>query len=344
MLDSQRSSTQRAIYVQDEITLARWLIVNAGLRYDAYQLFTRVTPRAALIVMPTSTQSFKYLYGNAFRAPNAYELNTYYFGAQVEQLRPESIDTHEFVWERYVNGWLRTSVSTYWYKADQLIATVPDASTFLGSTYVNLGQVRAKGLEVEAQMRLMGGARTVMSYALQSAVDQETHAGLPNSPRHMAQARLSLARAVASVLGVGGRTISELPTNAGRRDGIGRDDLQRHHDPAARARVGGLRRRAKHVRQPVCRPRLPRARAGQHCAERPNRPDRPALAAGDEIPDAAIRTKPKRRSGTGETAGGLGVAAGPIVLCFHLAKTTLRPAKAMTLPIGRFHTILPPAR
>ena len=157
MLDSHRSSTQQAVYVQDEIKLARWLIVNAGLRYDGYEEFTRVTPRAALIVLPSSTQSFKYLYGSAFRAPNAYELNTFYFGEQVEDLRPESIDTHELVWERYVNDWLRTSVSTYWYKADRLITPVPDASTFLGVSYVNQGQVRAKGLELEAQMRLRGG-------------------------------------------------------------------------------------------------------------------------------------------------------------------------------------------
>ena len=41
-------------------------------------------------------------------------------------LRPESIDTHEFVWERYTNDWLRTSVSTYWYKAERLITLMTD--------------------------------------------------------------------------------------------------------------------------------------------------------------------------------------------------------------------------
>jgi outer membrane receptor protein involved in Fe transport len=56
----------------------------------------------------------KYLYGRAFRTPNAFELNTVFFGEQVNDLRPESIDTHELVWERYTNDWLRTSVSTYW--------------------------------------------------------------------------------------------------------------------------------------------------------------------------------------------------------------------------------------
>jgi outer membrane receptor for ferrienterochelin and colicins len=215
-LDNRRSSTQQAIYVQDEMRLARWLIVNAGLRYDAYQMFTRATPRAALIVMPSSTQSFKYLYGNAFRAPNSYESNTDYFGARVEQLQPESIDTHELVWERYDNDWLRTSVSTYWYKADRLIAIVPDASTFLGSSFVNLGQVRAQGLEFEAQMRLAGGAQAVVSYALQNAVDQQTHTGLPNSPRHLAQARLSLrGPSPQSSVSVEGQYLSSRATLAG---------------------------------------------------------------------------------------------------------------------------------
>ena len=74
--------------------------------------------------MPSSNQSFKYLYGQAFRAPNEYELNTFYFGEATASLRPESIDTHELVWERYTNDWLRTSVSAYWYKADGLITLV----------------------------------------------------------------------------------------------------------------------------------------------------------------------------------------------------------------------------
>ena len=71
--------------MQDEIKLTRWLIVNGGLRYDRYEQFQRVTPRAALIVMPSSSQSFKYLFGSAFRAPNAYELNTFYFGDGVAE-------------------------------------------------------------------------------------------------------------------------------------------------------------------------------------------------------------------------------------------------------------------
>jgi len=52
--------------------------------------------------------------------------------------------------------------------------------------------VRATGLEIEAQMRLPAGSQALISYGLQKAVDHETHAELPNSPRHMAKARISV--------------------------------------------------------------------------------------------------------------------------------------------------------
>jgi outer membrane receptor for ferrienterochelin and colicins len=186
------TSTQQAVYLQDEIKLTHWLIANGGLRYDRYQAFERVTPRAALIAMPSSNQSFKYLYGRAFRAPNANELNSFYFGDGVRGLLPESIDTHELVWERYTNDWLRTSVSGYWYSADGLITLIADPSTAQGATFVNEGHVHAKGLELEAQMRLAAGLQGVISYALQRAEDLQTGTALANSPGQMAKVRLSV--------------------------------------------------------------------------------------------------------------------------------------------------------
>jgi len=192
LLEKPLWSTQHAAYGEDEIKLSRWFIVNAGLRYDGYSNFRSVTPRAALIFTPSSIQSFKYLYGRAFRAPNAYELNDYYFGVGVSGLRPERVDTHQLVWERYTDNWLRTSVSTYWYKADRLITALADDTTVLGSTFVNQGEVHAKGLELEAQMRLRWGWQARASYAVQKATDQTTHQELSNSPRQMAKAQLSI--------------------------------------------------------------------------------------------------------------------------------------------------------
>jgi iron complex outermembrane receptor protein len=207
------SSARRAVYMQDEIKLGRHVIVNGGLRYDGYERFNRVTPRTALIVMPTTNQSFKYLYGRAFRAPNIYETIEFYFGPEVADLGPETIDTHEFVWERYTSDWLRTSVSGYWYKADQLITLTgsTNPAAFLGVVYVNQGEVRAKGLELEAQMRLWGDAEGHVSYALQEARDQATGGLLTNSPRHMIKGRVSApllgngSSVGLEVLGIGSR-------------------------------------------------------------------------------------------------------------------------------------------
>ena len=193
LLNSLQSSRQFAIYVQDEVKVAPWLILNGGLRYDNYEEFDRTSPRAAVIVMPSPTESFKYLFGRAFRAPNASELNTAYYGGSVGSLRPESIDTHEVVWERYTNDWLRTAASVYWYKAEQLITTISDSSTLTTVSFVNSGEVHAKGVEFEAQMRIRGESRALVSHAVQRAAEQDTGTELANSPRHVTKTRVSLA-------------------------------------------------------------------------------------------------------------------------------------------------------
>ena len=191
IFDISKTSTQHAVYADDQLKLASWLIVNGGLRYDHYERFKRVTPRAGVILMPSSTQSFKYLYGRAFRAPNEFELNSFQFGDAVSELRPETVATHELVWERYTNDWLRTSVSTYRYHAEQLITLVADDSAFLGTTFINTGRVVAKGLELEAQMRLPREIRATTSYAWQRAEDTATAEDLPNSPRQKAVFQVS---------------------------------------------------------------------------------------------------------------------------------------------------------
>ncbi|MES1254810.1 MAG: TonB-dependent receptor [Acidobacteriota bacterium] len=192
VLAVSRSSTQRAFYLDDQLKLRPWLIFNGGVRYDRYARFDPLTPRVGVIVAPSPTQSFKYLYGRAFRAPNEYEQDSYYFGDTVAGLQPETIDTHELVWERYPADWVRTSVSGYWYDAHRLITLVPAVGTFLETTYVNSGHVRARGLEFETQMRLSHGVESIASYTLQRARDTETDMALANSPAQMGKLRVSV--------------------------------------------------------------------------------------------------------------------------------------------------------
>ena len=54
-----QSSRVAAVFLQDEVQLHRRVLVNVSARYDQYDGFNRVTPRAALIVRPSPGQAFK---------------------------------------------------------------------------------------------------------------------------------------------------------------------------------------------------------------------------------------------------------------------------------------------
>jgi len=145
-----------------------------------------------VIVSPLSGTSFKYLYGEAFRAPNAYEL--YYYGTTPPDLQPEFIRTHEVAWEQYVGEWLRTSASAYHYTASQLITFQSvDSDTFQGQFgFVNDGVIDAMGLELEAEVRTKRGLQALMSYVQQDTTQAGANAPLTNSPRHMVKTRVAV--------------------------------------------------------------------------------------------------------------------------------------------------------
>ena len=166
-----------------------WLLLNGGVRYDQYENFGRATPRGAVIVSPRSGTSLKYLYGEAFRAPNAYELH--YFGTTPSDLQPEFVRTHEVVWEQYVGEWLRTSVSAYHYAASQLITFhALESDTLQGQFgFVNDGVIHANGLELEAEARTKRGLQAVMSYVQQDAKEAGAGTPLTNSPQHLVKVR-----------------------------------------------------------------------------------------------------------------------------------------------------------
>ena len=119
--NDRRTSNIFSIYVQDEIHIRKDLVLNLGFRYDHYTTFGGTTnPRAALIYYPWKTTTFKFLYGQAFRAPNFFEL---YYAAPGDEanpsLRPETVKTMEVVWEQYFTNHFQWSVSGYYYPYPQ---------------------------------------------------------------------------------------------------------------------------------------------------------------------------------------------------------------------------------
>jgi iron complex outermembrane receptor protein len=191
-LDDRRNSTRTGVYVQDEISLGRNLLLNAGLRYDRYSTVGSTTnPRLGLIWSPLDTTTFKLLYGTAFRAPNAYEL---YYATDTQKanpdLEPEEITTYEFVVEHQVRPNFRLTADAYRNRISNSINLITDPDDDL-PVFVNAGLVDAKGLEFEAERLWDGGARLRTSYAWQISSERESGTTLVNSPRHQAKLNLS---------------------------------------------------------------------------------------------------------------------------------------------------------
>ncbi len=179
-------------YAQGELVILTNLLLNAGVRYDEYSNFGgTANPRVGLIFSPWETTTFKLLYGQAYRAPNAYELyQASPFYSKVNPfLRPETIHTYEAVYEQYLPLNHRMSLSGYYYEVDDLISQRVDPSDGL-LVFQNISSVTAKGAEFEVEGHYTRGLMARVSYAIQRADDGRTGIELNNSPRHLIKANL----------------------------------------------------------------------------------------------------------------------------------------------------------
>jgi outer membrane receptor for ferrienterochelin and colicins len=192
VLDDLRSSQEWASFVQDEFTIRKSLILSAGLRHDQYQQFGGTTnPRVALIYSPLRRTTFKAIYGQAFRAPNNYEL---YYGDHVSVepnplLRPEKIRAEELVWEQDLGADFRLSASGFSNQFTDLINQQIDPKTdFI--VYNNFENAHNRGFEIEFGGKIPSGIEGRLSYTLQKTVDPSTGLWLPDSPAQMAKANI----------------------------------------------------------------------------------------------------------------------------------------------------------
>jgi len=193
-LDDKRKTQNRAFYIQDEFTILKNLILNAGVRYDHYETFGGATnPRLALIYNPFEKTTLKLLYGTAFRAPNFYELyyQDNYSIKSNPGLKPEKIGTYELIFEQYIGDHLRGTSSVFYYNIKDLITqTIDPADGFL--VFQNMGRIKAMGLELELEGKWTNGLEGRISYTFQKTKDKSTDEILTNSPKHLAKFNLIL--------------------------------------------------------------------------------------------------------------------------------------------------------
>jgi outer membrane receptor for ferrienterochelin and colicins len=192
-LQDRRTSANWAVFGQDEFTLNRKLIFYAGFRHDQYQTFGGTTnPRFALIFTPAKSTTLKLIYGQAFRAPNNYEL---YFrdGFSVvgnPGLRPERIRSVEFAWEQGLGANYRISASVFGNAIANLIAqqVIPENDMLI---YENFQTIRSRGLEWEVAGKTKNELEGRISYSLQRTEDLATGRTLSNSPAQLIKVSLT---------------------------------------------------------------------------------------------------------------------------------------------------------
>ena len=192
-LDDGRQAWSAGMYAQGELAVHERWTLNAGLRQDHYETFGGTTnPRIALIHTPTRATTVKFLFGRAFRAPNAYELR---YGDDATQkanpsLGPERITSMELDVEHGFGNSMRATASAFRYTTQGLIVLARDSVDSL-LQFRNEGSVRAWGCEAEVTGQ-WGGVRARTSWALQRSENAEDGARLVNSPAHLVRGSVVL--------------------------------------------------------------------------------------------------------------------------------------------------------
>jgi len=187
------SSLITALYVQDEWGITSRLTLNAGVRYDHYSTFGGTTnPRAALIFRAAEKTRLKLLYGNAFSAPDVYEISPDFgiFYNDNLKLQPEHIQSLEARVEQGLGQYFQLSSGVYRNRISDLISlvSVPSDGNF---QYQNAGNAQALGMDVELSGRATNGLQGKASFDYVDAYsDSVGHPSLNNSPGPMAKLNL----------------------------------------------------------------------------------------------------------------------------------------------------------
>ncbi|MBI4663005.1 MAG: TonB-dependent receptor [Verrucomicrobia bacterium] len=169
-------------YIHSDTELHRKLHLSAGIRYDEVRgIGSSDSPRAALIYNPVETSAIKAIYGTAFRAPSLFELSL----ARPGGINHETITSYELVYEQQVGERLRGTVSGFFNQMDDLIE-------FKKEAFQNVSKVEAQGLELGLEGHWANGLRGRLSYTFQETDDRTTGDPIPDSPKHLGKANLTV--------------------------------------------------------------------------------------------------------------------------------------------------------
>jgi outer membrane receptor for ferrienterochelin and colicins len=190
LLDDHRHRTLAATFGEAELNPNPKISLNLGGRLDWYSSFGwAISPRIALMYLPTSKTSVKYIFSRAFRAPDPYD--QYYVDdlditATAQSLQPEHIQSHNLVLEHSLAPWLKFSASGF---ENDLYKTIEEGvDPVTGTThFANEKGEAGHGFEFEAIAKLASGWSGRSSFTATRTVPKDPTKAVMNSPSDLAK-------------------------------------------------------------------------------------------------------------------------------------------------------------
>ena len=163
-----------SVYLQDTWDITNTLNLTLGVRHDRYSDFGNATsPRAGLTWAFMKNASVKFLYGEAFRAPNFIEISTLAPPAiqGKEDLDPEKIRTYEIGLSYQFNKHITSSINYFNNDIRDLIVLRTLPTTQTTTRYENFGDAHVQGIETETKIDITKGNYVFMNYTFQNPED-----------------------------------------------------------------------------------------------------------------------------------------------------------------------------
>ena len=191
-----KSSTEYAVYVQDELKVGEKLIVIPSVRYNYHDAYgSETTPNIGTTYSFTDSQRIKVNYGEGYRAPSINELysETGYvifpsgYGQLIANpdLKPEKSKGYEISYEQEFGD---TETKLTYFKnekedaiSQRLIQTGGGLDVY---QYDNISETTTEGVEFEIKKPLGNGFALVGNYAYLDAMDKENNTRLDWSARN----------------------------------------------------------------------------------------------------------------------------------------------------------------
>ena len=174
-----------SVFMQDTYQMFPEVSLSLALRADHHSVSGwLVSPRFSIVANPSSRNTIKLLYGEAFRAPSFYEI--YYDDGTTlvgtPDLKAERVRTIEVSVEHRLSSIMYGSLSLYQYSMRDLIEQTTVQGEAIGQ-HQNIGSAHARGIECELITRSPSGHTASVSVGTQYSEGDGLYPELTNSPR-----------------------------------------------------------------------------------------------------------------------------------------------------------------